>query len=291
MSIYDRDYYRDDRRKTRRSTNPLAGFSAVGLIVLLNVAFFLVNGLFFSNNWLTEHMVMTSETLSHPAQWYRLLAYGFAHDPSSLNHILGNMITLFFLGRLVEMRYGKREFLLIYFLSVVLCGLVWGALRLGGGSNAAMLGASGAISTIVILFAMNFPRVQVLLFFFIPMPAWILGVLYIVLDAMGVLGGTSMVAHDVHLTGAAFAAVYFLSHMNFSRTLGRMGSRFGISRFKKKPSVRVVRPGSESSLPASMQEDVDRILRKITAQGERSLTDQERATLRRASEEYQRRNQ
>ncbi|MDO5552407.1 MAG: rhomboid family intramembrane serine protease [Planctomycetia bacterium] len=291
MGIYDRDYYREQPRYRRRRKNPLANFSAVGLIIIVNVALFLLNGIFWSEgNQLTTHLLMTGEAMANPLQWYRLITYGFAHAPNTLGHIAGNMLTLFFLGRFVEMRYGKKEFLLIYFLSIFLCGLVWGLFNFN--EPAAMLGASGAISTIVILFALNFPNVQLLLFFILPMPAWVLGVAYIVYDAFGAAGGQSNIAHGVHLTGAAFALLYFFSRWNFSRllTMPKPGRKKtprgkGIGIFAETDDE-LLEPDESAS---SLEREVDRILRKINQSGENSLSDQERATLRRASDEYQRR--
>ncbi len=291
MGIYDRDYYRENNkpsRRTKRNGGILSFFnmwSAMALLIIVNVAFFFANGLFTPNdNLITRSAVMTGNTLSSPLHWYQLITYGFAHDPATFKHILFNMLTLFFFAPPVEQRYGKKEFLLIYFVSVISCGLVWGFMHWG--SESFMLGASGAISTVVILFALNYPHAQVLLFGIIPMPAWLLGVMYIVLDTMGTFSDGSNVAHDVHLTGAGLALVYFFGHWRFS-------SLFRLPSWPKKSNLHVwnnnapTKKSRDSRTNDNLEQEVDRLLRKISATGEESLTENERQTLREASRRYQ----
>ncbi len=72
-------------------------------------------------------------------EWYRLLTCGFLH--ASLFHIGGNMLLLFFLGRILEPGIGTARFLAIYFVSLFAGSL--GALLLTPDSLS--FGASGAV--------------------------------------------------------------------------------------------------------------------------------------------------
>lgn len=290
MGIYDRDYYREDYKPPRKQkrNGGLFGFlnfwSATTILIVANVALFFANGLFTPNDdSITLHTLMYGNVLSQPWEWYRLITYGFTHDPRNFQHILFNMITLFFFAPPVEQRYGKKEFFLLYFVSVITCGLVWGTMHWG--SEGSMLGASGAISTVVILFALNYPHAQVLLFGIIPMPAWLLGVMYIVLDTMGTFNGGSNIAHDVHLTGAALALIYFFGRWRFS-SLFRFPGRSSKSNLhvwnERQSGTR-----DDSKVSDQLEKEVDRLLRKIAATGEESLTEKERQTLREASRRYQ----
>ena len=135
------------------------------------------------------------DTLSHPWLWWQYLTAGFAHSPNGVGHILGNMFVLFFLGQDVEETYGSKEFLRLYLALVVFSSFAWNVCNLIGGlispveANSMMYGGSGAIAGVVVLYALNFPKRTILLFFVIPMPAWMFGVLAIVLDVSGALGG------------------------------------------------------------------------------------------------------
>jgi len=298
MSIYDRDYYREDPPKHNRRLG--TGLSAVAIIILLNVGLYLLDQ--GSGGALFRRMALTGASASNPIQWYRCLTYGFAHDPSGFMHILCNMLVLFFFGPPLERLYGKLEFSCFYVLSIIFGGIVWNVLN--GGANAAALGASGGITAVVILFAMNYPKSQILLYGIIPLPAWMAGVLYVVYDAFGARHGMDNVAHDIHLSGAVFAALYFFSKIRFAALFSDKGARRKTNANKErsftviddvyddKPKKTAKSSCSFTSTDVNFEKleaEVDRILRKINRTGETSLTQDERETLRTASREYQKR--
>lgn len=306
MGIYDRDYYRDPPRG-----GGIKGFfsgllrNILWVIIGLNVLVFVFNGFLTpETNLVTGFLSMHNVTLKEPRLWFEFLTYGFAHAPNSFNHIFFNMLTLFFFARYIIMRYGALEFLLFYLLAILAGGLVWGVIH-SGSQPAAMMGASGGVTAVVILFALNEPRAT-LFVWFIPMPAWMAAILFVALD---IFGAGAMVAHDVHLTGAAFAALYFLTNFRFTHPFSRRPKRVrSVSSFK--PRVRLHEPTPEDKRAPSSTADasievigepqprpvsdlerkVDAILRKISRSGEESLTDEEREVLLRATREYQKRN-
>jgi membrane associated rhomboid family serine protease len=76
-------------------------------------------------------------------EWYRLLTCAFLH--AGLFHIAGNMILLFFLGRILEPGIGTPRFVMVYF--VALFAGSFGALLLS--PNSLSYGASGAVFGVV----------------------------------------------------------------------------------------------------------------------------------------------
>lgn len=72
-------------------------------------------------------------------EWYRLLTSAFLH--ANLYHIGGNMLLLFFLGRILEPGIGTARFVAIYF--VALFAGSFGALLVS--PNNLSIGASGAV--------------------------------------------------------------------------------------------------------------------------------------------------
>jgi membrane associated rhomboid family serine protease len=72
-------------------------------------------------------------------EWYRLLTSAFLH--ANLYHIGGNMILLFFLGRILEPAVGTPRFVMLYFVSLFAGS--FGALLLSPDSLS--IGASGAV--------------------------------------------------------------------------------------------------------------------------------------------------
>lgn len=300
MGIYDRDYYQEPRPGSDHPWGPRPTFglrmpgTVVGIVILINVVVWLVDGLLTSpmpggrplgtiGYWLSAH----EYTLRTPWMWWQLLTYGFVHAPQ-VSHILFNMLGLWFLGRAIEMHYGRKEFLRLYLAMLLVGSLAWGIVNLGRTGDAVLLGASGAVAGIVVLFALNFPRQTLLLFFVLPVPAWVVGVFIVVADLMGAMGtaGRKDVAYVVHLAGAAFAFLYYRFGWNLTRlTEGRFSFRWPARKWPRpRPRLRVHDPGSEES---ELSREVDRILEKITRHGESSLTRKERRTLERASRQYQ----
>jgi membrane associated rhomboid family serine protease len=241
-------------------------------------------------DWLALH----GYTLTRPWLWWQLITYGFSHA-QGVSHVLFNMLALFFLGRDVEALYGRWEFLRVYLAMLLFGGLVWSLLNLaaGGSPQNTVLGASGAVAGVVVLFALHFPRRTLLLFFVLPVPAWFVGVLVVFFDMLGAMqmAGSGDVAYTVHLAGAAFALLYSKLGWNF----GRLGSSlFGGLSSLGKPRLKVHRPDDEDGPRQSggddnLSREVDRILEKISREGEASLTRRERKTLQDAARKYQQR--
>ena len=257
--------------------------------------FWLINGLFFSDtNQLDNILSARVGTLTQPWMWWQFITYGFVHDPHSIQHILFNMIALWFFGRDIEQLYGRAEFLRLYFVLLAIGGVAWAAItKFAGRPDDYLMGASGALAGIVLLYAMNYPRRMILFMFIIPMPAWVLGVLMVVGDMLGAFGAQTddHTAYVVHLAGAAFAFVYYRERLNFGRLLP---GRFLSSWFRARRNLRLHDPKPDEQDPDASQrreQELDRILEKIHSQGEGSLTRAERRILETASREFQKRRQ
>lgn len=269
MGLQDREYYRDE--------TPPAGLqfnlkTMVAKLVVANAVLFIVNML--TSGWLFDHMRATPESLTDITKVWQLLTYGFAHgDPI---HILFNMFALWMFGRDVEERRGSNEFLIVYLVALVLGSVFWcGRCLLTNADVVGLVGASGAVSTIVMLFILANPKRKLLLFFVYPVPAWIVGVLFIVINVLGTRSEGN-VAYDVHLVGIAFAFLYHFSRTKFERLVpGWLTSTTG--KLKSKPSLKVHDP---EAYYADLDAEADRILDKVHREGESSLNRRERKILK-----------
>jgi membrane associated rhomboid family serine protease len=289
VGIYDRDYY----RRPQPGLSLRMPQSMVVTLIIINVALYLIDGVFFRNNALMDNLALSSDTLWRPWLWWQFITYGFAHDPRSVMHIIANMAGLFFLGRYVEQLYGSKEFLRIYMVM-----LLFGSLCFALGSAATnaithqdtpytLLGASGAVSGVTILFVLNFPN-ETLMLIPIPIPikAWVIGVLLVAFNFIGAVTPKSgNVAYGVHIVGIVFAWLYFQNRWNLGRFFGNI---FHKPKFLFRPKFRIHKPDEESEAP-DLNAEVDRILEKISREGEGSLTRKERRTLETASRQYQNR--
>lgn len=280
MGIYDRDYLREE------SPRPAAfrERTMVTNLVIINVALYVLDVFVGRDHWLMNAMLATPDSLAKPWLWWQLISYGFAHDPNDIMHLVWNMFGLWMFGREVEAIYGRREFLRIYLASVFLGGLLWTTRmcltvtpaswnQVGG-----VLGASGAVTAVILLFCIHFPRRTILFMFVLPVPAWAIGVLIIAGDLLG-MGSGRNIAFDIHLVGAAFAICYY----RFAWNLGRWTPSFSFppSWLSVRPKLRVHHPEAEDDL----EEQADQALAKVNREGIESLSARERRIL----EDYARR--
>jgi membrane associated rhomboid family serine protease len=140
---------------------------------------------------------------------WQLVTYAFLHD--GLLHIFFNMFALYVFGPALEQYWGPRRYLGYYFVCVIAAGATQLAVERLTGTLGATIGASGGIFGILLAFAILFPRVRLLLFFAIPMPAWLFVSGYAVLELFfGVTGTEAGIAHFAHLGGMLGGALMML---------------------------------------------------------------------------------
>ncbi|MFZ9975024.1 MAG: rhomboid family intramembrane serine protease, partial [Vulcanococcus sp.] len=73
------------------------------------------------------------------------------------------------------------------------------SLKISGGDQGRLIGASGGVMAVLAVFIWFYPRQTVLIWGILPVPAWALGVLYFVIDLQGATHGGGKVAHMAHL--------------------------------------------------------------------------------------------
>ncbi len=297
MPIQDRGYYRDENdgySGIRGSNGPR---SIVTMLIIINAAIFLIDA--FTGEvgeskmrWLNWMMALKTDgqgvlAESGVAFWqlpfwnlWQLFTYGFAHasitSEVGIMHILFNMVGLFFLGRPVEQRYGREEFLRFYLMALVFAGALSYAFNLWMGVSSTLVGASGAVTAVIILFVLNYPRQTLLIWGVLPAPAWLIGVIIIGSDLMQAMRPSSQIGWYAHLSGAMFALLYFQLRWNFSW----LKWTWLTDRLSGKPRLRVHR---EAKTDAALQAQADRILEKLHREGESSLTRKERIALEKYS--------
>jgi membrane associated rhomboid family serine protease len=155
---------RSSRGTTRSATEILIGINVVVFLAEVATGVSLFNGTY--GGWIYLHGVLFGPALtSHdPAnigtdQYWRLLTAGFLH--ASLIHIGLNMVSLWFVGRVLEPGIGKRNFLAIYFASLFagsFGAMVFDPIQPVLGASTAIFGIFGAL--IVVANARGIPLWQ-----------------------------------------------------------------------------------------------------------------------------------
>ena len=286
MGFEDRDYSR-----SHSSGGGLAQYSMITILIAINVIVLVLDA--FSTkivapsgevvgHWLNSQLRLSTTYWFFPWTW---LTHGFAHasldSKISFWHIAGNMLTLFFLGRPIEYRLGRWEFLKFYLLAILAGGAGFYLVSaLQGWQPGAVLGASGAVSGVVALFIFYYPRQTLLIWGVLPVPAWVLGVIMLLMNLKYAVVPGSGISWEAHLAGAAFGVAYYYMGWNFS---GLKLPQQLANAVQGSPALKVHNPNRSDSVE-KLTRQADEILQKINVQGESSLTARERKLLKRYSE-------
>ncbi|MBO5197522.1 MAG: rhomboid family intramembrane serine protease [Lachnospiraceae bacterium] len=100
-----------------------------------------------NNRYLVEHGALFWPYVVERSEYYRLFTYLFLH--SGYSHIVNNMLVLLFVGDNLERAAGKLKYLIIYFGSGVLAGVVSMLWNMHLEQPVVCVGASGAIFGVV----------------------------------------------------------------------------------------------------------------------------------------------
>lgn len=266
-----------------------ATWNGVTWLLVINAAVFLVN--LISVGKLGSYLGLTVDSLRSFWLWTPI-TYQFTHF--GLFHFAGNMLGLFFIGRLLLGIIGPLRLLRVYLLGGLAGGFLEILFHLAIGKGGLVIGASGAVLSILAAAATILPhqRFQLLLFFIIPISMTLRTVLWLsigfnVVTLIMVLtdqgGGIAVMAH---FGGMLFGWLYI--QYWYERDDGAsMKKRFPIRILRDSdPAPRARKPKKKKAFVSS---DVDAILDKINEQGFQSLSDEEKKLLEKSSERLSKR--
>jgi len=287
MGWRDREYARHEGRWSpfagprRRPT--LGGRSIVRAIIFANIAAFVLTGITGGpnpeTNPILKYGAMSAEGVLKGHVW-RLFTAEYLHW--NFNHILMNMLGLWFLGLTLEREWGPRRFFAVYtfagFLGMVfylvLAVLGWLPIQ----SVAA--GASGCVLGLLGVCAVRYPSAEVYIYFLFPIKirtaALVFGGWY-VLNLFN--KGPNAGGDACHLAGLIFGAwwawkgEFWWDRMSIRRASGPVSAG---------PARRQASPRTESEVYDA--ELIDCILKKVYEGGIHSLTESEKQALRDATE-------
>ena len=266
----------------QRPRSPFSLTPWVRTIIVANAVVYLMMITVFTGRWFLEIFAFTpAYVLQRP---WTLGSYMFLHG--GVMHLAFNMLVLFFFGPAVEDKLGGSSFARYYFL----CGLGGAVLSFMFELFTPIIGASGAVLGVSLAFAVYWPDAPIMVFP-IPVPIkakWLVGFLAVTSFLFAIAGSSDGVAHFAHLGGLLFGAAY----------LGHRHGWFSRARSSKtaNPTPRVlVHPAAQKRSDVangqnsgrwsdkSVNDEVDRVLDKISESGIDSLTRAEKKFLDRMS--------
>ena len=188
-------------------------FNATFFVIGFNLLVFLLTNMMRSlGNYLALNVILIHEY----KMYWQFFTYMFVHGDFS--HLFFNMLGLFFFGLAVEQSLGSKEFLLIYFISGIFCGIASYLFYLFTGAYYVFLvGASGAINSLLLAYAVIFPRSRIYMMGILPIPAPLLVAIYAGIEiASQLFTLRNGIAHMTHLAGFAIAWLYFMIRMGIN---------------------------------------------------------------------------
>lgn len=267
------------------------------LLIIANVAFSYKG--FLSQTFLDENKFEIDGILIRK-EYKRLITSGFLHV--SWKHLIFNMVSLYAFSWLLESYLGGAKFLFIYFTSLLGGGLLSLLIHRNHGEYSAV-GASGAVCGIIFASIVLFPEMDIG-FFGLPLsiPGWLYGLIFVLYSIYGIKSQKGNIGHDAHLGGALIGMTSaiaitptILSKNYLTISIIVIPTIAFIYLIITKPHILFIDSVSFSTRKKyfsiedkyntekrEQQNQIDKILEKISSKGMNSLTTKEKKLL----EEY-----
>lgn len=185
----------------------------IGLTALISVVA-------FSDRALFAKLLLNPYQVYHRKEYFRLITHGFIH--ADWNHLIFNMLSLYFFGGLVEHELGIILYMVLY-----LGGLIFASLgsiiKYKDNYLYNSVGASGAVSSVVFASILFYPWNKIYIFFIpIGIPGILFGVIFLWYSHYMSKKNTDNINHEAHMLGALFGLTlpiiidhrYFLHFIN-----------------------------------------------------------------------------
>ena len=189
------------------------------LFIIINVAAFVLLKIYFGDslfaqNGFVENYIALSLDNAESLRLWTFLTSMFMH--ANWLHLFVNMLSLFFIGSLVEKIIGRRRYFWFYILSGFFAGLFYILIEILFNSSFPAVGASGALFGLIGLLMLLTPNLPVSIMF-IPIPIkmkYAAPGMLILLWIISITGNVS-IGNTAHLGGLIAGILYGI----FLRTL------------------------------------------------------------------------
>ncbi|MEE9437968.1 MAG: rhomboid family intramembrane serine protease [Saprospiraceae bacterium] len=195
----------------------------MSITLLIIIVTCIVSYLGFQNRQLFQKMMHHPVSESRNGEWYRMITSGLLH--ADLMHLGINMYVLWGFGQFIESiftsqygnTFGRLIYLIAYILMIILADIP-SFIKHKNNAQYSAIGASGAVSGILFMFILWMPWQELRLYFAIPIPAIIFGVLYLVYSSWASKKSNDNIGHDAHFWGAIAGIAILL--ISVPKTLG-----------------------------------------------------------------------
>lgn len=179
------------------------------LTIILIVVTAAVSWLAFERPPILQRLILWPPAIERQKQYDRLLTHGFIH--ADWSHLLFNMITLYFFGRVVEQvvtqQIGPAGYVLFY-LSAIVVAILPTYMQHRHDARYSSLGASGGVSAVLFASIMLDPWMWIMVP--LPVPGFLYAIGYVAYSFWKDRQGGGNVNHSAHLSGAAYGVMFML---------------------------------------------------------------------------------
>lgn len=279
-------------------------------LIIINVAVFVVMGVIMvitNVSGLGDVWAFIHEQFQIPARFsefvtrpWTLLTYMFMHDLSGILHILFNMLIMYWFGKLFVEYLGSDKLIAVYLLGGIAGGIIYLLAyntipffaAQAQAHSIGMVGASASVNAIVVATATLVPNYTFFLLFIGPVRIKYIAAFFVFLSFLGTVGNNAG-GNLAHMGGALMGFIY-MKQLHAGVNWGgwiTITIEWFKDLFKEKRRVKVSYRKERAASPKASgaekgsytQEEIDRILDKISEAGYESLTKDEKEKLFNAS--------
>jgi membrane associated rhomboid family serine protease len=164
---------------------------------------------------LLNRWMFTPYVINNKGQWDRFVLSGFIHKDNI--HLLFNMFTFYFFGRVVEIflifKFGTVIGIIAYvlfYVGAIVVADIPTFFKHKGHSYYHALGASGGVAATVFGSIILMPLSDICLFGILCLPGFALGIMFLIYSVVQAQKGADGINHDAHLYGALFGIAFIL---------------------------------------------------------------------------------
>ncbi len=186
----------------------------ISITLVIVVVTVIVSIIGFRNSQVIDNLIFYPPAVTQKKQYYRFISCGFIH--ADVFHLLFNMYSFYsFSQNLVEPKfilyfndYGRAVYLIMYLMALVI-SLLPTYLKNKDNIQYRSLGASGAVSAVIFAGIIFAPGMW-LSVYFLPVPGFVFGILFLVISAYLDKRGGGNINHSAHMWGALFGIVFVI---------------------------------------------------------------------------------
>jgi len=264
-------------------------------IILINIIIFIgisIMKVFFQIGGLENLYIKFLNSIMLPAdlkhfifQPWSIITYFFLH--TNFSHILWNMLFLYWFGKIIQDNIGNNALISLYVLGGIIGGLLYIAIYniipyYGDQVNQSlMLGASAGVFSVVLGSATLIPNYTFHLLFIGAVRIKYIALFYVALSFFDVTGNNS--GGEIAHLGGAFIGYLYIRQLQNGSNMGdpiiKVINFFNKTDFKKTTN----KNNKQNNNEEISQDDIDKILDKISDSGYSSLNKSEKEKLFNAS--------